>query len=166
MAKLPRLCDSCLAAVGKGVAESMSARNFGPGAAWPMTRLTHEAYLDREANRLSPFTSITGWKLETCAWDWMHNVYLGCGRDLFAGALRVLIAKNVWPVSDEWDTILHTVHMEMHETCAKHGPHDPKFSSPDVFFSSNYVFGDVYIPSPTLLHIRFSLSSFAFCGRT
>lgn len=127
----------------------MSARNFGLGAAWPMTRLTHEAYLDREANRLSPFTSITGWKLETCAWDWMHNVYLGCGRDLFAGALRVLIAKDVWPVSDDWDMILHTVHMEMHETCGKHGPLGQK----DVFFFWNFVFGDVYRYQALCYHI-------------
>ena len=137
----------------------MSARNFGLGAAWPMTRLTHEAYLDREANHLSPFTSITGWKLETCAWDWMHNVYLGCGRDLFAGALRVLIAKNAWPVSDEWDTILHAVHMEMHETCAKHGPLDAK-----DFFSWNYVFGDVYKcqPSPLLSYLALPTQSSVF----
>jgi len=58
------------------------------------------------------------------AWDFMHNVHLGCGRDIFASSLRVLISKRVWDhvMSQDWDVILNAVHMEMHRHCAAHGP--------------------------------------------
>lgn len=119
-----RLCDSCLAAVGKNVPSPMSARNFGSGKALPMTRLTHAAYMAREVNHLSPYIAVRGWKLETCTWDFMHNMYLGCGRDILASGLRVMISKGVWGHigSNDWDTILNAVHMEMHAACAAAGP--------------------------------------------
>lgn len=120
---MPRLCDSCLATNGTGD-DLMSARNFGSQSAWSLTRLTHEAYLVRENAYLSPYTCVEGFRLETVAWDFMHNVHLGCGRDIFASSLRVLISKGVWDhvMSQDWDVILNAVHMEMHRHCAAHGP--------------------------------------------
>lgn len=118
-----RLCDSCLASVGKNTHPAMNGRAFGCGIAWPRTRSMRGAYLQRESNH-SPFVSIEGFRLETCMYDWLHNVNLGCGRDLFASGLRVLIQKQVWGPLVEWDTTLHQVHMEMHRTCAAEGPLD------------------------------------------
>ena len=103
----------------------MHARAFGDHVAWPLTRLTHEAYLDREASDLSPFVAVEGFRIETVMYDWLHNVNLGCGRDLFASGLRVLISKGVWGPLQEWDATLNQVHMEMHRTCANHGLLDP-----------------------------------------
>ena len=116
-----RLCDSCLASVGKNTPPSMHGRAFGPSVAWPLTRLSHEAYLARE-RCISPFTAIDGFRLETVMYDWLHNVNLGCGRDLFASGLRILILKGVWGPLEYWDDTLNRVHMELHRTCAAHGP--------------------------------------------
>lgn len=101
----------------------MHGRAFGPGVAWESTRLSHEAYLRREEN-VSPYAAIEGFRLETVMWDWLHNVYLGCGRDLFASGLRVLIMKEVWGPLTDWDDTLNRVHMEMHRVCAAHGSLD------------------------------------------
>lgn len=99
----------------------MHGRSFGSDAAWPFTRLSHEAYLDRESSRLSPFTAVEGFRLETVAYDWLHNINLGCGRDLFASGLKVLVIKGVWGPLTDWDEMLHGIHLEMHRDCAAHG---------------------------------------------
>ena len=119
---LPRLCDTCLASLGKGTHECMSGRNFSLSATWRRTRLNHEGYLARETGDVSPFIQVEGFKIETAVYDWMHNIYLGCGRDLMASGLKLLISKNVWPhLGNDWTEILAGVHYEMHTTCASYG---------------------------------------------
>ena len=119
---LPRLCDTCLASLGKGTHECMSGRNFSLSATWRRTRLNHEGYLARETGDVSPFIQVEGFKIETAVCDWMHNIYLGCGRDLMASGLKLLISKNVWPhLGNDWTEILAGVHYEMHTTCASYG---------------------------------------------
>ncbi len=117
-----RLCDTCLASIGKNTHPSMSGKNFSLNAAWRMTRLDHQGYLDKESGNVSPYTSIEGFNVETVAYDLLHNVFLGCGRDLFASGLKLLISKGVWThLGDDMDTILCGIRSEMHRTCASLG---------------------------------------------
>ena len=118
----PRLCDNCLASLAPTGDPSMSGRNFSHDAAWQWTRLDHQGYLDHEPGDLSPYLQIEGWRFETVVYDWMHNLYLGVGRDLFSSGLKLLIRKGVWEnVDNDWDTVLAAVHSEMHKSCASWG---------------------------------------------
>lgn len=118
----PRFCDTCLASLGKGTHPAMSGRNYSLAAAWWLTRLNHEAYVEKESGPLSPYMNIEGFKIESVVYDLMHNIFLGIGRDLFASGLKLLICKNVWEhLGEDWDTILAGIHLEMHQTCAAYG---------------------------------------------
>jgi hypothetical protein len=35
-----------------------------------------------------------GFRVESMSFDWMHNVYLGTGRDLFASGVRTLVERG------------------------------------------------------------------------
>jgi len=66
--------------------------------------------------------AVQGYRHETVVYDWLHNVYLGVGRDLFASGLKMLIMKGVWEhVGNDWNSVLAAVHMEMHRSCANDG---------------------------------------------
>lgn len=120
--KTLRLCDTCLASTGKGTPSEMHGRNYSTLAAWRLTRLTHEGYIDHECGNLSPYMAVQGYRHETVVYDWLHNVYLGVGRDLFASGLKMLIMKGVWEhVGNDWNSVLAAVHMEMHRSCANDG---------------------------------------------
>lgn len=111
-----------MASVGKDVHPSMSGRNYSTTAAWRLTRLDHEGYVGLESGSLSPYLAIPGWRFETVVFDYMHNIFLGCGRDLFASGLKLLISKGVWTQhGEDCDSILAAVHMEMHKSCAAMG---------------------------------------------
>ena len=118
-----RFCDTCLASVSKTTHPAMHGRNYSLSAAWRRTRLDHQAYLQRDADSLSPYLEIPGFSYESVVYDWLHNIYLGCGRDLFASGLKMLVTKGVWDnlAADDWDSILAGVHLEMHKVCADAG---------------------------------------------
>lgn len=103
----------------------MSGRNFSSSAAWKWTRLDHEGYIAKEmegSSRISPYLAIEGWRFETVVYDWLHNLYLGCGRDLFASGLKLMIRKGVWAhLGTDHDEILSQIHAEMHRSCASFG---------------------------------------------
>ena len=46
--------------------------------------------------KISVWSCVPGWTIESCVYDWMHNVYLGHGRDLLGSTLKVLISKGVY----------------------------------------------------------------------
>lgn len=144
-----RLCDTCLASNGRGTHPSMSGRNFSMTAAWHRTRLDHQGYIAKESGNLSPYMSIEGFRVETVVYDWLHNVYLGCARDLFGSGLKLLIAKGVWAhLGDEWDSLLSGIHSEMHHTCAAHGYLCHQLSKNFMFsFSTPHVFKTLRPPS-------------------
>ena len=99
----------------------MHGRAFGVATAWELTRLNHEAYLDREKDNLSPYTCIDGFDVQTVSYDWLHNVNLGCGRDMVGSGIRLLAQKGIWgPVTDR-DATLNKIHMEIHRACAAEG---------------------------------------------
>ena len=117
-----RLCDTCLASSGKSCVDAMNYRNFGSSSAWPLTEVTHETYLAMEAIH-SPWVAVAGFRLETVAWDILHNVYLGTGRDLVASCIKAFIREGCYDFvgTNELDVVLSAVHREMHATCAQHG---------------------------------------------
>ena len=122
------MCDCCLAMQGRSdVHPLMSYRNFGTSAAWPLTELSHEGYLVRDAASLSPWICMPGWRIETLAFDWMHICYLGCGRDLLGSGIRVLILEGIYDhiASRDIDAKLGAVHDEIQATCRQHGLYVP-----------------------------------------
>lgn len=114
-----RMCDTCLAAKGKFCRPAMSHRNFGASAAWPLTETPYEAYMQLETP--SPWSVVHGWRLETCAYDFMHVVYLGTGRDLIASAIRLMVKLGVFGPYEDLDTLLGEIHAEIRRTCGDHG---------------------------------------------
>lgn len=119
-----RVCDTCLAGNTKATPDSMNYRNFGSTAAWPLTKLGHDAYLQREGCRISPWAAVPGYRIETVAYDWMHNIFLGVGRDLVGSGLRTLVLQGVYEhvvPSRDLDATLECIHQEMRADCAKNG---------------------------------------------
>ena len=64
---------------------------------------------------------LRGFNFESLSYDWLHNVYLGIGRDLVASGILVLIEHNVFPLGADLDETLGNVHREVRRTCAKNG---------------------------------------------
>ena len=48
----------------------------------------------------SPWKQITGWRLERCLRDLMHNFHLGCGRDVAGSTIWELYTEGVWGALD------------------------------------------------------------------
>lgn len=117
-----RMCDSCLAESGTKCDPSMHYKNFTPGAAWPLTMVTNDMYHNMPGV-LSPWRHLPGWTLESTSFDFMHNLFLGTGRDLVASAIKVLIRQGIYshvPATD-MDSILAFLQEEMICDCSKWG---------------------------------------------
>ena len=69
--------------------------------------------------------------------DWMHNVYLGHGRDLVASALKVLIKQSVYDSLqlETMDEILAWIQQRMIKQCSQHRllslPFDDRYDDDD-----------------------------------
>lgn len=113
-----RICDCCLAS---GLAKSdkrLHYKNFTSSAAWPLTRINHQMYLQMPG-RISVWNTIPGWTLESATFDWMHNLFLGSGRDLIGSTFKTLIRRGAYshlPVQD-MDTVLAILQEEMIHDC-------------------------------------------------
>lgn len=121
-----RLCDTCLASTRKGTPDAMHAGNYNADAAWRLTVLDHDTYVAMEnPDTVSPFSLIEGFNVETVAYDFLHQIYLGTARDLIASGVRTLILRGAYDhlQSDDLDTILDVVQKEMHNDCASNGFH-------------------------------------------
>ena len=115
-----RICDRCLAETGDKCDPQMNFRNMSSTAAWPLTGLDQNQYELLDAVSQSPRSAMPGFNLENISFDWLHNVYLGIGKDLCASGLLTLIEKNVYQGVD-MDEILGDVHREIRATCSQHG---------------------------------------------
>ena len=105
----------------------MNYRNFSDTAAYPLTVLTHEQYLqiDGQLGSLSDWLEMPGWRLETNVFDIMHCIYLGTGRDLVGSGLRILVEHGAYPEASVRDgdlnKLLAHMHREMKRDCSAHG---------------------------------------------
>ena len=116
------MCDSCLAESGTKCDPSMHYKNITPGAAWPLTMVSNDMY-HQMPGVLSPWRHLPGWTLESTSFDFMHNLFLGTGRDLVASAFKVMIRHGVYshvPATD-MDSILAFLQEEMISDCSKWG---------------------------------------------
>ena len=123
----------------------MSYKNFGDTAAYRHTVLSHEQYLslEDEVGRTSDWTIMEGWRIENTVFDFMHCVYLGCGRDLVGSGLRTLIDCGVYGEVGEnaLNRVLAEIHEEMRGDCKRHGlylPSKPVLTSPAISDEDGY----------------------------
>ena len=132
-----RMCDRCLANAGLGCDPAMDYRNFGDSKAWDLTYIPHEGYLSWDANSLTPWLSMEGFKVETMAFDWMHNVFLGTGRDLVASGIKTLVKHDCYQNTGltTVDDILSHVDLQIRTTCKQHGFLQPRNQYLDEAFS-------------------------------
>ena len=74
--------------------------------------------------QLSPWSAVPGWTLESTTFDFMHNLYLGTGRDLIGSTFKILIRRGAYshlPFTD-MDSILAFLQEEMVNECSQSGP--------------------------------------------
>ena len=100
----------------------MNYRNFSETKAWDLTLIDHSGYLVRERLSLTPWLCMEGFRVESMSFDWMHNVYLGTGRDLFASGVRTLVERGVYSYTGltDLDDILGHVEQRIHAKCKAH----------------------------------------------
>lgn len=121
------MCDSCLACSGTKCDERMHYKNFGPGKAWDHTLINHSMYLSMPGE-LSPWSTVPGWSLESTTFDFMHNLYLGTGRDLVGSTFKCLIWRGAYshlPMTD-MNSILAVMQEEMVHECRQCGLYLPR----------------------------------------
>ena len=117
------MCDSCLAESGTKCDHRMHYKNFGNSKAWPLTAVSHKMYMAMPG-QLSPWSGVPGWTLESTTFDFMHNLYLGTGRDLIGSTFKILLRRGAYshlPFTDT-DSILAFLQEEMVNDCAQSGP--------------------------------------------
>ena len=131
----PRLCDSCLASKGQHCPVPLNYRNFGDEACWQHTAIDHRTYVAM-TDSVSPWAVVPGWRIETCSFDWLHNVYLGVGRDVVASGIWLFIRQGMYDHLnlDDMDDLLGHIHMDIVATCKQHG-----------FFGQYF---NIYVASP------------------
>lgn len=122
--KQVRLCDSCLASKGKHCPPHLNYKNLGPDACWPDTSINHQTYLSMSnfGGELSPWCCVEGFQIETVCFDWLHNMYLGVGRDVVASGIWLFIRQGVYDHFnlDDMDELLGNIHMEIKTTCKQY----------------------------------------------
>ena len=66
-------------------------------------------------DEVSPWSIVPGWRLETVSWDWLHNVYLGVGRDLVASGIFLFIRQGMYDHYNlqEMDDLLGQIQMDI-----------------------------------------------------
>lgn len=115
-------CDRCLAIRPFTAAHhEMTYKNFKPCPPYARTVEDHNAYIS-SGRRLSFWTSVEGWQLETCSDDWMHLCYLGFARSTVPSALKTLQMLGFEYESGETNAqYLKRATVEMKATCKRHG---------------------------------------------
>lgn len=98
-----------------------------------LPQLSHRAYLAYDHASLSPWLAMEGFQIESMSYDWMHNIYLGCGRDLVASGIKTLIMQKCYDSTGllDYDDILVYVNARIRKVCKRHGP--PVFALANFF---------------------------------
>ena len=105
--------------------ESMSYKNFSDDAVWPRTFIDNKTYCSMTSEEdKTPWLQVPGFCLESVTFDFLHNCYLGVGRDFVASGIWLLIRQGVFqydPCHDQLDETLGTIQLEMTATCKRAG---------------------------------------------
>ena len=115
-----RMCDSCLALKGKSAPANLNYRNFGDDACWHHTFIDQPTYM-RMPGEKSPWSVLEGWSIQTVCYDWMHNVYLGVGKDLVASGIWLFIRQGMYDEYnlDDMDDLLGQIQMDIQAWCKR-----------------------------------------------
>ena len=117
-----RMCDLCHAEQFQPKHPLMYYKNLHPEAPYKLSGICHEFYLVAERGNISPWVAVEGWRLETCVFDILHNVFLGVARDTVASTLKALVLHGCFAhYGDDENEILAQVTVEMRRTCKQHG---------------------------------------------
>ena len=91
-----RMCDQCdcikpFAATPQNLLHLIYT-NFSMSAPWTSTIRSHEQYLaSTEAENLTPWLEVPGFKISRVKWDSAHVILLGTGKDLSASVMWDLV---------------------------------------------------------------------------
>ena len=127
-----RMCDRCFASQAQSVPDPMNYKNFGSRKAWDLTTIRHESYLHLDHGKLSPWLCVSGFKVETMAWDLLHNVFLGTARDFVASSMKCMIMRGCYDSELTADQVLDYFDKKVRAMCSKH-----KFPGSIYFFFQN-----------------------------
>jgi hypothetical protein len=88
------VCDDCCAHVS---IPSIIYTDFSTTAGHRMTKLSHEGYMTKPADELSPWTKHVGWRKERVLWDLMHLLRVsGIEQDFAASLIKCLALENAF----------------------------------------------------------------------
>ena len=115
-------CDRCLAEQ-KPSTHILSYKDLSDNAAHLLTSFNHEMYLrSTPPSEVSPWSEVEGWRLETTAFDFMHNTYLGTARGHIPSVLKALQLLGYWHSPGQSDdAFLRRVSKEMRACCKLKG---------------------------------------------
>lgn len=100
----------------------MYYKNLHPDAPYKLSSISHEFYLVAERGNISPWAQVAGWRLETCVFDLLHNVFLGTARDTIASTWKALVLGGHFAgYGDDDNEILSNITAEMRRTWKDHG---------------------------------------------
>lgn len=91
-------------------------------APYRLTHINQETYL-AIAPKISHWSQVPGWELETTVFDLMHNCFLGTSRDIIASSLRVMVEHGVFDsfgFNRKSDEMFAHITMEIHDTYKQH----------------------------------------------
>ncbi|CAE7785046.1 nipblb [Symbiodinium sp. CCMP2456] len=116
-----RLCESCLAEKpAKKNNPGMDFRNLQAEAPYFYTRLSHEQFL--KFDNAPPWSCVPGFRIETVSLDFMHNVYLGLGKDVVSSSLGMFLLAGVYDKYGRTaEEQLQGVWEQMRSDCHRHG---------------------------------------------
>ena len=101
----------------------MNYKNMAANAPYRLSHLNHETYA-AIATEVSPWSSIPGWRLENNVFDFMHNCFLGTGKDFVASAIRLLLERGAFDgfhCERSSDLMFARITMEIQDTYKQHG---------------------------------------------
>ena len=101
----------------------MNYKNMAADAPYRLSHLNHETYA-AIAPEVSPWSSIPGWRLENNVFDFMHNCFLGTGKDFLASAIRLLLERGAFDGFDcerSSDLMFARITIEIQDTYKQHG---------------------------------------------
>ena len=106
----------------------MNYKNMAANAPYRLSHLNHETYV-AIAPQVSPWIAVPGWQLQNNVFDFMHNCFLGSGKDFIASALRLLLEHGSFDDYDcarSSDQMFAKITLEIHEKYKQYGFLFPK----------------------------------------
>ena len=113
------LCQRCYASKRH---DGLLWTDFRDTAGWRLTTVaTHDFLSSLNHRGLQPaLCNIDGWAAETMHWDFMHNVFLGIGKDVCGSTIALLVRNRYFAYSNDSDIQLKVCSKACKSWCSKH----------------------------------------------